>query len=122
MKQDLSRRPAMPALPALVAAAGERAGGRSGSSQRNPARLRSRCSPGARSMSQGLRVPPVPSSAAARRGSQVCTDSPLEQEGFEPSVPRLGKLIFAPRARSDPRPSRVQTSGNRLCSTRSDSC
>jgi len=44
MKQDLSRRPAMPALPALVAAAGERAGGRSGSSQRNPARLRSRCS------------------------------------------------------------------------------
>jgi hypothetical protein len=49
-------------------------------------------------------------------------DSPLEQEGFEPSVPRLGKLIFAPRARSDPRPSRVQTSGNRLCSTRSDSC
>ena len=28
-----------------------------------------------------------PSSAAARRGSQVCTDSPLEESGFEPSVP-----------------------------------
>jgi hypothetical protein len=100
MKQDLSRRPAMPALPALVAAAGERAGGRSGSSQRNPARLRSRCSPGARSMSQGLRVPPVPSSAAARRGSQVCTDSPLEEEGFEPSVLEKARFVNTMAARS----------------------
>ena len=80
-------------------------------------------------MSQGLRVPPVPSSAAARRGSQVCTDSPLEGDGFEPSVPvarepvyiaegelradrRAAKKIWRGTDGSNPSPSRRESRAN----------